>query len=163
MRKVSIIGANEIRWGVLKEKSLMEMIGESAIGAIKNAGIEKEAIDAVFLGNAFGQLISNQGTLGSAATNALGIPHVPGIRYECACSSGAVALREAYIMVSKGVYDFALVIGAEKMNMTDTPEILKSIASGLDLDEQRAGVVAPAAFALYASAHMAMYGTKKSS
>ena len=52
MRKVSVIGAHEIKWGVLKEKSMLDMIAEAANGAIKDAGIEREAIQCIFLGNA---------------------------------------------------------------------------------------------------------------
>lgn len=161
MRKVSIIGAHEIKWGVLKDRTILDMIAEAANGAINNSGIEKGAIQLIYLGNAFGEILLNQATLASAASTALGIPHVPGIRFECACSSGAVAFREAYLNVAFGVYDFVLVIGSEKMNVSNTEAILAAIATGLDIDEQCLGLVAPAAYAMYAQAHMKKFGTTK--
>lgn len=161
MRQVSVIGAHEIEWGVLKEKSVLDMISEAANGAIKDAGIEKDAIQTVYLGNAFGEILARQATMGSAAANIIGIPHVPGIRYECACSSGAIAMREAYLNVAHGTQDFVLVVGVEKMNTVETPEILSAIATSFNFEDQEAGIVAPALFALYANAHMHRYGTTK--
>ncbi len=161
MRKVSIIGAHEIRWGVLKEKPMLDMISEAANGAIMDAGIDREAIQTIFLGNAFGEILTGQATLGSATANILGMPRIPGIRFECACSAGAIALREALMNIAHGVYDYILVVGVEKMNTKETPEILSAIATSFNFEEQKAGIVAPAVFALYANAHMDLFGTTK--
>ncbi|NLN07797.1 MAG: thiolase domain-containing protein [Firmicutes bacterium] len=161
MRKVSVIGAHEIKWGVLKEKPLLDMVSEAANKAITDAGIDRYAIQAIFLGNAFGEILTGQATLGSATANILGIPHVPSIRFECACSSGAIALREAFLNIAHGVYDYVLVVGVEKMNTKETPQILSAIATSFDFYDQKAGIVAPAVFALYASAHMKHFGTTK--
>jgi len=161
LRNVSIIGAHETKWGVLKEKSIIEMIAEAANGAIKNAGVEKQAIQSIYLGNAFGEILNRQASLASAAAESIGIPDVPGIRFECACSSGAVALREAFLNIAFGIYDFVLVVGAEKLNTAPTLEILSAIATSFDIDDQKAGIVAPGLFAMYANAHMKKYGTTK--
>lgn len=161
LRKVSIIGAYETKWGVLKDVPLIEMIAEAAFGAINNAGIEKQAIQCIYLGNAFGEILNRQACLGSVAADQIGLPEIPGIRFECACAAGTAALREAFLNIASGIYDIVLVIGAEKMNTAPTPEILAAIATSFNADDQRTGLVAPALFALYANAHMHEYGTTK--
>ena len=70
-------------------------------------------------------------------------------------------MREALLNVAHGVYDYVLVAGVEKMNTKETPEILSAIATSFDYADQQAGIVAPAVFALYASAHMSRFGTTK--
>jgi acetyl-CoA C-acetyltransferase len=161
MRPVSIIGAYETRWGVLKERTIHDLLAEAGAGALTNAGLESEAIQFIYLGNAFAETLTGQAALASVAADAIGIPHVPGIRFECACCSGAAALRDAYLHVAAGIYDFVLVAGVEKMNTRPMPEILRAIAASFSQEDQAAGIVAPAVFALYAQAHMAKYGTTR--
>jgi acetyl-CoA C-acetyltransferase len=161
MRKVSIIGADEIRWGVLKERTFPDMIAEAGNKAIRDSGIDRRSIQALYMGNYSGPAFVNQATAGSLAATVLGMPNVPAFRVEAACSSGAIAFREAYIAVAAGVYDFALVLGAEKLNTKETPETMELIAQGADLEERAMGLNAPAMFALYAQAHMKRYGTTK--
>ncbi|MDG7022677.1 MAG: pyridoxamine 5'-phosphate oxidase family protein, partial [Nitrososphaerota archaeon] len=46
---------------------------------------------------------------------ALGIPEVPSVTVESACSSSSAALHEAFVHVAGGFLDAALVVGVEKL------------------------------------------------
>lgn len=161
MRKVSIIGAEEIRWGVLKERTFSDMIAEAGNKAIHDSGIERKAIQAIYVGNFGAPAFVGQATVGSLVATTLGMPNIPAFRIEAACSSGAIAFREAYIAVAAGIYDFVLVLGVEKMNTKETPEVMELIAQGTYSRENAIGLNAPAMFAIYAQAHMKKYGTTK--
>jgi len=161
MRKVSIIGGDEIRWGVLKERTFPDMISEAGSKAISDSGIEKKAIQAIYVGNFGAPAFVGQNTVGSLVATTLGLPNVPAFRIEAACSSGAIAFREAYIAVAAGIYDFVLVLGIEKMNTKESSEVIQLIAQGTYAPETAMGLNAPAMFAMYAQAHMKKYGTTK--
>lgn len=161
MKKVSILGADEIRWGVLKERNFDDMIAEAGNKAIRDSGIERKAIQAIYVGNFGGPAFVGQATVGSLVGTTLGLPNVPAFRVEAACSSGAIAFREGYIAVAAGLYDFVLVLGVEKLNTKETPEVIELLAQGTDARENAMGLNAPAMFALYAQAHMKKYGTTK--
>ncbi|RNB88613.1 acetyl-CoA acetyltransferase [Brevibacillus nitrificans] len=161
MRKVAIIGAAQSKWGVLTERTLHDLIAEVGNGAIRNAGISRGAIQAIYLGNVAGGELSQQFTLGSVAAHTLGIPNIPAQRYEAACSTGAVSFREAYLAVANSVYDFALAIGVEKLNVNDMDRTVEVLSRGFDSGEGRVGLLAPSQYALYATAHMHKYGTTR--
>ncbi|PLC64802.1 acetyl-CoA acetyltransferase, partial [Vulcanisaeta sp. EB80] len=67
----------------------------------------------------------------------------------------------AYNMVASGFVDIAMAIGVEKMNEVDTPTSLAVGGRGGNYlwEYHFYGTTFPAYYALYATAHMAMYGT----
>lgn len=161
MRKVTIIGANEIKWGVLKERTFEDMAAEAGNGAIKDSGIDRKAIQCIYIGNYAANETCGLNVIPGVIADAVGLPNVPGMRFENACSSGAVALREAFFAVAFGVYDFVMVLGIEKLNTMPTLQMMDVIARGLDPNENYRGLNAPSLYAMYARALMKKYGYTK--
>ncbi|QIB70382.1 thiolase domain-containing protein [Aminipila butyrica] len=152
MRSVSIIGIGETKMGNFPNRTLREMISEAGNTAIKDAGVEKKEIQAIFFGNFVGQQLTGQGHMGALVSETLGLGHIPAIRMEGACASGGLAFRSALIAVASGMYDTVLVGGAEKMTHQATPQVTESIASAMDYNlEAMQGYTFPANFAMIAN------------
>jgi acetyl-CoA acetyltransferase len=84
---------------------------------------------------------------------------VPATRYESACASAGVAVREAVKRVRSGEADVLLVGGAERMHNVGTAGATEGLAMAADeLYEVRAGVTFPGAYALMARAYVERYG-----
>ncbi len=116
MKGISIIGWHHLPFGLHPERSLEDMIVAAGAGAILHAGIEPDAIDAIYLGH-FNAGFSAQDFTASLA---LGIDPVlrfrPATRVENACATGSAALRQASLAIAAGEARYTLVIGAEKMS-----------------------------------------------
>jgi acetyl-CoA C-acetyltransferase len=83
----------------------------------------------------------------------------PATRYEAACASSGVAVREAVKNVRNGENDVVLVGGAERMTNLGTAGATEALAIAADdLWEVKAGMTFPGAYALMANAYFSEYG-----
>ncbi|WP_040907034.1 beta-ketoacyl synthase N-terminal-like domain-containing protein, partial [Youngiibacter fragilis] len=115
MRSVSVIGIGETKMGRLPDKSLKDLIRDAGNKAIEDAGISKESIQALYMGNFNAGYWSTQSHMGALASETLGLGTIPTVRTEGACASGSLAFRQALAAIKAGIYDIVLVGGAEKM------------------------------------------------
>jgi len=158
MRETWIVGAASNRYGTLVE-SAREAATRVALEAIQDAGLEPKAIGHTFVANCFG-LTEHQGHLGPLLNNGLGIPDVPSVTVESACSSSSAALHEAFVHVAGGFTDAALVVGVERLGHLDTMAATGYFAYGADYPfETRHGATFPGLYAMLASAYSARYRT----
>lgn len=108
---VHIAGAGMIRFGKYPKSTTLEVMGaQAARSAMQSAGAMASDVEAVYVGHVFGGPVAGQ----RIATR-IGLGGLPVSNHENYCSSGATALREAWIAVGAGLFDLALVIGVEKM------------------------------------------------
>ncbi len=166
MREVSIIGAYQTKHGNLKDRTVREVLAEAGNRAIADAGIDRKEIQALYMGNYNGNILSRQNTMAALASTVLGIPQAATMRVEGACASGGIAFRQGFLTVAAGVYDTVLVMGVELMNIpTDRvplEEQLHAAEAGVDADyESGIGVNGSAMFAFCAHRHMHDYGTTR--
>lgn len=166
MREVYIIGAHQSVHGNRKDADLRKLIAEAAIPAIRDAGIDKKEIQAIYLANYNANQFNNQNTLAALAATSLGLPEVPTVRFEAACASGGIAFRQAFIAIAAGIYDTVLVLGVEKMNVpleeADAEAQLQWAKSGVDYRyESGVGMNGATMFAMFAHRHMYEYGTTR--
>ncbi|MHB1302962.1 MAG: acetyl-CoA acetyltransferase [Acidiphilium sp.] len=115
MTATCIVGWAHTAFGKHDSPDLEGLIEEVAAAAIADAGIEPDAIDAVFVGN-FNNGFTRQDFPSSLAMQS--IPELrfkPATRYENACASGSAAIHAGRDFLAAGRGRFALVIGAEKM------------------------------------------------
>ena len=113
MRDVAVIGIGMTKWGELWEKSLRDIYVETALLAMKDAGVDK--LDSIYIGCMSSGLFVGQEHLASMLTDYLGQAPVPATRIESACASGGLAVRQGFIEVASGMSDMVLVSGIEKM------------------------------------------------
>ena len=81
---------------------------EAANAAYASAGIEKDKVDAYWLGTAQG------GMSGITLARPLQLENKPVTRVENFCATGSEALRQAAYAVASGAYDVAMALGVEK-------------------------------------------------
>jgi acetyl-CoA C-acetyltransferase len=94
---------------------ISDMVGEAVAGTLEAAGLPARDVDAVHVGNAFGQLFTGQGQLGAMpATVEPDLWGKPAARHEAACASGSVAVLAALADIEAGHYDCVLVLAVEQ-------------------------------------------------
>jgi len=158
MRETWIVGAASNRYGKLAETA-REAATKVALEAIRDAGLEPKAIGHTFVANCFG-LTEHQGHLGPLVNNGLGIPEVPSVTVESACSSSSAALHEAFVHVAGGFADAALVVGVERLGHLDTMTATGYFAYASDFPfEARNGATFPGLYATLASAYRSAHRT----
>lgn len=162
MRGVSIIGIGSTSFGVLEGQSIKRMATTACDLAIRDAGIDRKEIEAFFLGNFVSGILMGEETIAPLIANSVGLrKDIANIKVEGACSSGAIAVRQAYLLIASGVYDMVLAGGVEKMTEASRDMTTMALASAMDHEtEGKAGLTFPGFFALIARRHMYEYGTK---
>jgi acetyl-CoA C-acetyltransferase len=158
MREVAVIGVGIQKWGELWEKSLRDMFVESALNAIKDAGVDK--VDSMYVGCMSSGLFTGQEHIASMLADYMGLNPIPACRVESACASGGLAFRQGFIEVASGLSDVVLVGGVEKMTDVDGNAATYALGTAADQEyECYNGATFPGLYALIARAHMDKYGT----
>ena len=90
----------------------------------------------------------------------LGLSGKPTFCVESLCSSSSSGLRVAYSLIKSGMHQIVAVVGFQKMSELSSKEAAERMGrSGAVQWESPFGLTMPAAFAMFAQAHMAEYGT----
>ncbi|PSQ46581.1 3-ketoacyl-CoA thiolase [Halobacteriales archaeon SW_6_65_15] len=154
-----VSGVGLTHFGKHPERTGRDLFAEASERALEDAGVDRATIEQLNYGNFMGALSEHQGHQGPLMAEAAGIPDAPATRYESACASSGVAVREAVKDVRNGEADVVLVGGAERMNNLGTAGTTEALAIAADdLYEVRAGMTFPAAYALMAKAYFDQYG-----
>src|SRR5919108_6644042 len=133
MKNVSVIGIGRTKYGVFKEKTLLDLAMEAGKKAMEDAGITPDEIDAFYLGNFAGTDFVNQNHLAPYVGAILGLKrNVPCTHIENACASGGSAVREGILAIGSGTANRVLVVGVEKMNTVPTPAVTEFLAKAGD-------------------------------
>jgi acetyl-CoA C-acetyltransferase len=160
MKNVYVLGAAMTKFGK-SPLSARELALEASRRAIETAGVAPTNVQAGFVANAF-SLSEKQGHLGPIVMSGLGIPSAPASTIESACSSGASAIREAWINILAGIYDCMLVVGVERVSQLDTITATTYFSFGSDyVFEGACGASFPGLYGSIARAHMTKYGTSE--
>jgi benzoylsuccinyl-CoA thiolase BbsB subunit len=110
MARAAIVGAAMSPFGKRPEVNLWDLGWPVVKAAIRDAGLDREAINAVYAGSAFSDRL-----VGQRIVRSLGMLGIPVVNCENACSSGGTAFREAVRAVQDGHQDVVLVIGIDKL------------------------------------------------
>ncbi|MCX6815369.1 MAG: thiolase domain-containing protein [Candidatus Aenigmarchaeota archaeon] len=162
MRNIAVVGTHQTKFGELWDKSLRDLAVEAGLGAIKNSGLEKSQIQALYVGNMSAGRFVGQEHLGALIADNLGLKGVPATRCEAACASGSVAFRDAYFAVASGDIDAALVVGVEKMTDIHGSGVLTTLAAAGDQEwEASMGLTFAGLYALMARKHMHDFHTTR--
>ena len=93
MRKVSVLGVGETKFGSLPERSLRSLINEAGNKAIEDSGVSREKIQALYVGNFNSSFLCGQSHISALTAEELGLKTIPTLRVENACASGGLAFR----------------------------------------------------------------------
>ncbi|MEY4633031.1 MAG: hypothetical protein RLZ18_403, partial [Actinomycetota bacterium] len=106
---------------------ISHMMRESIEGALADAKVDATEIQTIHVGNAFSELQTQQGHLGSMAAQV--IPEfwgVPAMRHEGACASASLAVLSAMAELEAGRYDVALIVGVEEQRAIPSEQSSKN-------------------------------------
>ena len=149
MRKVAVVGIGETIFSAAQEKTEVELFAEAAMDALNGSNLKPKDVQALFVGNCLGDFSEGQGMVQSFAAENIGAFNVPASRFEGACASGSMAVRDAFMWVASGFYDIVLAGGVERAASMGTPLATRTFAMFSDSRyEYPTGITFPAIFAL---------------
>src|SRR3954447_7768391 len=147
--RVAIVGMGCTNFVEHWDKGLDDLVIEAANEAYAAAGIEKDAVDAYWLGTA------NGGMSGITLARPLQLQNKPVTRVENYCATGSEALRQASYAVASGAYDIAMAVGVEK---TKDGGFQGLNAFPIPNDGTQRSLTAAAMFSMVAPAYAKRYG-----
>ncbi|WAH97410.1 thiolase family protein [Arthrobacter sp. MMS18-M83] len=142
---VFVISAAMIPFGKHRTSSYVGLAVSPLIDAIRDAGIEKSDVDAVYVGHSYGGMMTGQ-----RICKEIGLGTVPTVNVDNACSSGATAIHEAWQAISQGLIDIAVVIGVEKLTQFGGGTLPLSPEDR----EVKQGIIMPAVYAMRATRYL---------
>ena len=149
MEKVAVVGVGETKFSGPQTKTEVELFAEAATEAIAESNLKAQDIKALFIGNALGDFDEGQGMVAAYAAENLGCHYVPANRYEGACASASMAIRDAWMWVASGYYDIVIAGGVERAATMGTGLATRTFAMFSDARyEYPSGVTFPAVFAM---------------
>lgn len=123
MSRVAIIGIGMTALGKRLDSRVRDLAAEAVTAALADAGLGKEAVEAAWFCNTRqGALEGQHGVRGQASLRAYGFEGIPIFNTDNACASSSSGVLQAYAAVKAGLYEIALVVGAEKMNYPENRE-----------------------------------------
>lgn len=132
-RRVALVGVGSTAFGRWPERGLDDLGLEAALAALADGSQAPADLDAVFVGNAIGGLITGQEQIrGQMILRELGVDHVPVVNTENACASSSTALHLGWTYVASGMADAVLVLGVEKMSHPDKSVTVAAVGTATD-------------------------------
>jgi len=154
--KVAIIGMGCTKFGERWEVGAEELMVEAFEECIADAGLEKNDIEAAWLGTCLEEV--NLGKTAMPLATALRLPMIPVTRVENYCATGTEAFRGACYAVASGAYDICLALGVEKLKDAGYGGLPNPGSGAGTLTWQWwPNLSAPGSFAQLASAYTAKY------
>jgi len=135
MSNIYIIGLGMLRFNKYLDRTVRDMAAEVTFQALKDAGLAKSDLQAVFFSNSFWGMFANQHSIrGQVVMRAMGIDRIPVVNVENACAGASTALHLAYQGIKAGQYEVALALGSEKITHSDKALSLRAYATAMDVE-----------------------------
>ena len=158
MRNVVVLGVAQTKFTGPQEKTGVELFAEASSEAIAESRITPGDVQALFLGNALGDFCEGQGMIQAFIAQNIGCPGIPANKYDGACASASVAVRDAYVWVASGQYDIVLAGGVERAATMGTALATRTFAMFSDSRyEFPAGITFPGVFAMLSHLYSKRY------
>lgn len=159
-----ILGVAHTRFGEAWEKSFRDLMTEAGLAAIRDARVQGDEIDQVFVGSMSTGKLVGQEHIAPLLLDGAGLAdqHIPATRIEAAGASGALAFRAGVMAIRSGMANLVVVGGIEKMTDVGDAEGQAIASSGIDQEwEHFQGATDAALHAIIAKRHMAQHGTTR--
>lgn len=153
--KVAIIGMGCTKFGERWDVGAEQLMVEAFEECLQDAGIDRNDIQAAWLGTCIDEVHVGKSALPLALT--LHLPYIPVTRTENFCATGTEAFRGAVYAVASGAYDICLALGVEKLKDTGYGG-LPNFATGGLASFIMPNLTAPGGFAMLAHGYAAKHG-----
>lgn len=135
MRDVYVVGVYTAKFGKYPDKTIKMLAGEAVTGVLRDAGLDKAALQSAWFANSAWGFASYQHCIrGQVALRPSGIDAIPITNVENACAGGSTAFHGAWKDVASGLYDVSLAIGAEKVHQKNKYATFAGFMSGTDVE-----------------------------
>ncbi len=159
MRNVAILGAGMTDFGRLEDDTLMDILSSASLRAINDASIDPKLIETVYVANMGGGILNHQTGIASALVDNIGLIPAGAETIENGPASGGSAIKNAVMAIASNYYDFALVVGGEKMRDVSGWRATDFIATLTHPDaEYIYGITLPGMAGMFAKSYMEKYG-----
>lgn len=109
-----------------------ELAASAIEHALVSAGLERDQVGALYVGNMTGAVLDRQQQMGGLVADYAGLAGIEAINIEAACASGAAAARMGYLTVAGGMQDVVVICGIERMTHRDRDTITEALAMAAD-------------------------------
>jgi acetyl-CoA acetyltransferase len=134
LRPVFILGVGLHPFGRWADRGLTDLAAVAIREALDVACATPRDLEFAYVANSYAGLLTGQESVrGQVTLSYCGIHEIPIVNVENACAGGSTALREAWLSVGSGLYDFGLALGVEKLYVGDTARTVKAIATSTDI------------------------------
>ncbi len=158
MRKVAVVGVGQTKFSGAQTKTSVKLFAEATMDALHETNLRPKDIQALFLGNCLGDFTEGQGMVQAFIADNIGAFNIPANRYDGACASASMAIRDAFHWVASGSYDIVLAGGTERVAIMGTSLATRTFAMFSDSRyEYPSGITFPAVFALLAHLYAKKY------
>jgi len=131
-----ILGAAGTACGRFPDATVASLATEALDGALEDAAVGADRIEAIFFANALSGLLTGQECVrGQVALRRSRYGGIPTVNVENACASGSTALHLACQAIAAGAYETVAVVGAEKMSHRDRQRPLRALEGAADVEE----------------------------
>lgn len=134
MREVYIAAVDMIRFGRYIDSSIKELSARTVAACLKEAGLEKSDIQALWFSNSGWGETGQICIRGQVALRPMGIGGIPITNVENACAGGSTALHHAWMGVASGLYDITMAVGAEKLYSRNKMAVFMGFLGGIDIE-----------------------------
>ncbi|PVX70862.1 thiolase family protein [Paraburkholderia unamae] len=135
------------------EGSMQDLAQRAVQGALVDAGIEAEAVEAYYAANVFGGMV-----LGQVLLRDLGVTGPAIYNVENACASGATGVHLACHALEAGRYDTVVVLGAEQLTTLGGGALPLQRNDYMTEMFARAGLTLPSVYAMRATRYLHEFG-----
>jgi acetyl-CoA acetyltransferase len=138
MRTVRIQGGWVTQFGRQADRSARELVEEAVSEALRRAEVGVGDIQAVYVGNSLGGLMTGQEAVrAQVVLRQTGLMGLPMVNVENLCASSSTALHLGWQAVAAGLYDRVAVVGYEKLFGQDQEpgKAYRALAAGMDIGE----------------------------
>lgn len=162
MREVVIVGIGSTTFGRHAGTPIEHLAVSAAAEALLDAGIDRNRIGALYLGNFISGPLNGKEVLAGIVADQLGLPMIPCTKVEGACASGGIAFRHACLAVASGQCDAAIAVGVETMTHAPTAQTTAALNCAMDNESDGpSGLTFPGLFGLAWRIHAQRYGTTR--
>lgn len=138
MRNVYVVGVGMTQFSKWLDRGIKDLTKESVTEALKDAGLQKEQIEAAWFANStWGYFGGQEQIRGQVALGSLGFYEIPISNSEGACGGGSQALHGSWLAVASGAYECSMAVGSEKLYSEDKAKSFGAIAQGTDVENAK--------------------------
>ena len=162
MHKVAIIGVGHTKFGVLKDKDLLDLLSEASLQAMKDSNTTDKEYDSVYVGAMCPGEFNKLSGISSALVDRISLIPTASDRIENGPASGGSAIKAGFQAIASGMSDLVLVVGGEKMTHIDVPGYITSTVASITHPqaERIHGVSLPSFGGMLTRAYLEKYEAK---